>query len=118
MTTSATPTIPSRSTRRPLGRAVDIAISVYGAAVFTVLWVGLAVAVVSGGGILTDVWAWLMSLAPIPAVLAWIAILPIAVAAWAVDAGLAPWAMGVILVGLVAWTLVAVLGLVRTFRKR
>jgi len=118
MTTSATPTIPSRSTRHPLGRAVDIAISVYGAAVFTVLWVGLAVAVVSGGGILTDVWAWLMSLAPIPAVLAWIAILPIAVAAWAIDAGLEPWAMGVILLGLVGWTLVAVLGLVRTFRKR
>jgi len=44
----AGPPTPTRPSRRPVGRALEIALSLYGAAIFTVLWVGIAV----------GLWAW------------------------------------------------------------
>ena len=113
---AGTPT-PARPSRRPAGRALEVALSLYGAAVFTVLWAGLAVGLVTGGGLLVDAWAWLTGLEPVAAVGAWILVLPIAVGLWAWNAVGSSLVTGAVAVGLVAWTLVAVSGLVRTFRR-
>ena len=52
-------------------------------AIFTVLWVGFAVGLATGGDLLIDAWAWLTGLEPVAAVDAWILVLPIAVGLWA-----------------------------------
>jgi hypothetical protein len=109
---------PRRTPRRRVGRALEVALGLYAAAVFSVLWIGFAVGLATGGGLLVDAWAWLTGLEPVAAVLAWILLLPIAVGLWAWNAVGSPLVMGAVAVGLVAWTLVAVSGLVRTLRRR
>jgi hypothetical protein len=114
----AGPPTPTRPSRNPVGRALEIALSLYGAAIFTILWVGFAVGLATGGDLLVDAWAWLSALEPFAAVVAWILLLPIAVGLWAwnaVGSALVTIAVGA---GLVAWTLLMASGLVRTFRRR
>jgi len=111
------PTPTSRS-RRPVGRALEVVIGLYGAAIFSILWAGFAVGLATGGRILVDAWAWLSGLEPLAAVAAWILLLPIAIGLWAWNAVGSTLVTGAVGAGLVAWTLVAVSGLVRTFRRR
>jgi hypothetical protein len=118
MTTRSGSTVPSQASRRALGRALEVALSLYGAAIFTLLWVGFAIGLATDGRVLTDAWAWLTGLEPVAAVVAWILLLPIAVGLLAWDADLAPLAGAAVLVALVVWTLAAASGLVRTFRRR
>jgi len=108
----------SVATRHPVGRALEIVISLYGAAIFSVLWVGFAVGLATGGAILVDAWAWLSGLEPVAAMAAWILLLPIAIGLWAWNAVGSPLITGAVAAALVAWTLVMVSGLVRTFRRR
>jgi hypothetical protein len=83
-----------------------------------VLWAGFAVGLVTGGAILEDGWAWLTGLDTVAAVIAWILFLPIAVGLWAWNEAGSVLVQGVVLAGLVGWTLLMVGGLVRTFRGR
>ena len=117
MSPPAGPPPPARPSRRPVGRALEIIISLYGAAIFSVLWVGFAVGLSTGGDLLVDAWAWLSGLEPVAAVIAWILILPIAVGLWVWNAVGSPVVTGAVAVGLVAWTLVMASGVVRTFRR-
>ena len=118
MTTQAGPAVPSNTSRGSVGRVLEVALSLYGAAIFTLLWVGFAIGLATGGQILTDAWAWLTGLEPFAAVIAWVLLLPVAVGLWAWDADLAPLATAVVLVALFVWTLAAASGLVRTFGRR
>jgi len=115
---SAVPPPPPPSSRRTVGRTLEIGLSLYGIAIFTVLWVGFAVGLATGGDLLIDAWAWLTGLAPVAAVIAWILFLPIAVGLWAWNAVGSALVIGAVAVGLVAWTLVMASGAVRTFRRR
>lgn len=115
---TAAPPNPAEPPRRRAGRAFEIGLSLYGIAIFTVLWVGFAVGLASGGDLLVDAWAWLTGLAPVAAVIAWILFLPIAVGLWAWNAVGSALVIGAVAVGLVAWTLVMASGAMRTFRKR
>jgi hypothetical protein len=117
-TRPAVPPPPPSSSRRTVGRALEIGLSLYGIAIFTVLWVGFAVGLATGGDLLVDAWAWLTGLEPVAAVIVWILVLPIAVGLWAWNAVGSALVIGAVAVGLVAWTLVAVSGAVRTFRRR
>jgi hypothetical protein len=103
--------------RSGAGRAFDVGLSLYGAAVFTVLWGGLLVAVATGGTLLEDAWAWLTGLDTVGAVVAWILLLPIAVGLWAWNEAGSLLVQGVVLVGLTAWTVLVVRGLARTFGR-
>lgn len=114
----AVPPAPTRPSRRPAGRAFEIALSLYGAAVFMVLWVGFALGLATGGDLLADAWAWLSGLEPVAVVVAWILFLPIAVGLWAWNAVGSPLVTGAAAAGLVAWTLLMASGLLRTFRPR
>jgi hypothetical protein len=107
---------PSRRTGR-LGRAFEVGLSLYGAVIFTVLWVGFAVGVATGGGLLVDAWAWLTGLEPVAAVVAWVLLLPIAVGLWAWNAVGSALVIALVGVGLVGWTLLAVRGAARTFGR-
>ena len=86
--------------------------------VFIALWVYIAAAMFTDGALLAETWTWLSGLDTIGAIVAWIAILPIAVWTWAWQADLQPLLMGLVLLGMVAWTAVAVTGLVKTLRNR
>jgi hypothetical protein len=112
------PPAPAPRSRGRAGRAFEIGLSLYGIAIFTVLWVGFAVGLATGGDLLVDAWAWLTSLAPVAAVIAWILFLPIAVGLWAWNAVGSSLVIGAVAVGLVAWTLVMASGAMRTFRRR
>jgi len=109
---------PAQPPRRRAGRAFEIGLSLYGIAIFTVLWVGFAVGLATGGDLLVDAWAWLTGLEPVAVLIAWILLLPIAVGLWAWNAVGSPLVIGAVAVGLVAWTLVMASGAVRTFRRR
>jgi hypothetical protein len=100
------------------GRAVAVAVSLYAAAIFVVLWVGFAVGLATGGALLVDAWAWLTSLETLWAVVAWILFLPIAVGLWAWNAAGSPVVIGAVLAGLVAWTALAVSGILKAFGRR
>ena len=108
----------SKPARGRAGRAFEVAISLYGAVIFTVLWVGFAVGLATGGGLLVDAWAWLSGLDTLWAVVAWILLLPIAVGLWAWNAAGSPIVIGAVLAGLVAWTALAVSGVVKVFRRQ
>jgi hypothetical protein len=109
---------PPRRRAGRLGRAVEAAMSLYGAAIFTVLWAGFAVGLATGGGLLVDAWAWLTGLEPVAAIVAWILLLPIAVGLWAWNASGSVLVIALVGVGLVAWTLLAVSGLVKVLGRR
>jgi hypothetical protein len=100
------------------GRVVAIAISLYAAGIFVVLWVGFAVGLATGGELLVDAWAWLTGLETFWAVVAWILFLPIAVGLWAWNAAGSAIVIGIVLAGLVAWTALAASGVAKAFGRR
>jgi hypothetical protein len=103
-----------RTPRARGGRPFEVGLSLYGAVVFGALWIGFAVGVATGGAILEDAWAWLTGLEAVAAVMAWILLLPIAVGLWAWNEAGSVRVQGVVLLGLVAWTLLMVGGLAKT----
>ncbi|HEX5826099.1 MAG TPA: hypothetical protein VFY23_01145 [Candidatus Limnocylindrales bacterium] len=105
-------------TRADEGRARSAAmvrrlLSTGALAVFAVTWVYIAAAVLTDGALLADTWAWLTGLGAIATVLAWLALLPLAVFLWAWQANLDPLAMALVVAGLVGWTMLAISGLRR-----
>jgi hypothetical protein len=82
-------------------------------AVFGVLWIHVAAALLTDGGLLANTWAWLTGLDTPATIVAWVALLPLAVFLWAWQADLASWAMALVMVGLVAWTMLALSGVRR-----
>jgi hypothetical protein len=106
---------PSRQMTRT--RVLEIVLAVYAAVAFALLWIGLGVGLATGGALFADTWTWLSGLEPLAAVVVWILALPIAIALWAWNADLPTLVAAVVAVGLVAWTLTAITGIVRTFRR-
>jgi hypothetical protein len=103
---------------RRVSRGFENVVSIYVLVVFVVLWVYIAAAMFTDGALLADTWTWLIGLDTIGTIVAWIAILPIAAWTWAWQADLQPLLMGLMVLGMVAWTAVAVTGLVKTLRSR
>ncbi len=100
------------------GRSLELAIAIYGAMVFVVLWILVAQAIFTDGQMLADTWAWLSGLDTVAAVVVWILLLPVAIFVWAWQADLAPVLMAVVMLGLVVWTAIAWSGLMRALRRR
>ena len=107
--------------RRPAGRArrartADRRFAVGAFAMFVVVWAGFAVAVRGDHAFLDTTWEWLRGLPAPVAVVLWIVVLPIAVGLWIRESSWTPLVGGLLAVGMIAWTLVAVAGLRRAFR--
>lgn len=111
--TEITPAPPSRPAKGRGGRVVAVVLTTGALIVFAVLWFYVAAAVFTDGTLLDETWAWLSSLDALAAVVAWLALLPLAVFLWSWQADLEPWMMGLVMIGLLAWTLVALSGLRR-----
>jgi hypothetical protein len=103
--------------RRP-GRVLAIGLGVYASAVFAVMWLGFAVALLWQPDLIEDAWQALRSLAPLPQVVAWILFLPIAVGLWAWTSDLPALVLVAVGAGLVVWTLAALGSLARNLRSR
>jgi hypothetical protein len=97
---------------------MEVIFSSFAAAVFVVLWCYIAAATFTDGDLLTGTWAWLSGLSAVAAIVVWLAILPVAVFVWAWQVDPSPLVMGIVLLGLVAWTAVAFSGLFRMLRGR
>jgi hypothetical protein len=101
-----------------LGRALEIVLPIGATLVFVALWIIVAVDVLTDSALPDDLWAWLTGLDLIAAIVAWVLFLPIGVYLWARQAGLDDWAMALVMLGLVAWTLLALSGLRRGLWRR
>ncbi len=98
------------------GSLLGDAIAVGAALTFAVLWLGLAYALVADAGLPDRAWAWLRGLEPAIQVVAWVALLPIAVGLWTWTSSwpaFVDWLVAIVLVG---WTVAAVAGLRRVGR--
>ena len=116
MTMQASPTVPSQSSRGNAGRISRTVINLLLIGVFVVLWAGLAGAALADGRFLNDFWTWITGLPLILAAVAWVVLLPIAVGAWAWTSNFGPIVMGLVVIGLIAWTGLALAGLRRSLR--
>jgi hypothetical protein len=105
-----------RPARGASGRVIEVLLTVGALVVFAFTWIYVAAAIFSDGTLLADTWAWLSGLQAIAAFLIWLALLPLVVFLWAWQADLEPWVMGLVMLGLVAWTLMALSGLWRRGR--
>ena len=106
-------------TQGRIGRAAELVLAVAASLVFVVLWVYVALDVFTASSLPADTWAWLSGLELIPAIVAWIAILPLGVYLWATqEARLEPIWMSLVMLGLAGWTWIAWSGLVRVLRRR
>jgi hypothetical protein len=85
-------------------------------ALFVVLWVGFAIALRGDHAILDATWDWLRGLPDPIQIVTWVVFLPIAVGLWIWESTWPPLVSVLFGAGMVAWTLVAVAGLVRAFR--
>ena len=104
---------PTRPAAGRAGRIVGLVLAVGALAVLTVTWMYVAAALVTDGSLLASTWAWLTGLDTLAAIVAWVAFLPLGVFLLAWQADLAPWAMGLVMAGLVGWTLLALSALRR-----
>lgn len=105
------------ATPRRVGPA-GAAVAIGAFAVFVALWVGLAWSLLVDPSLPDEAWAWLRGLDTAPQVVAWIAVLPIGVGLWAWTSSWPPLVLVLVGLGMVAWTLVAVAGVVRALRSR
>lgn len=96
-----------------LGRLLDTVLPILASIVFVVVWIYVALAVFTDSTLPADTWAWLEGLELVPAVIAWIALLPLGVFLWAWQADLEAIWFGLVMVLLLGWTWIAWAGSVR-----
>ena len=95
---------------------MDVAFAIGAFAMFVVVWVGYAIALRGDRGLIDQGWEWLRGLPAAIQVIVWLVYLPIADGMWLFESDWPPTAGALLGVGMFAWTLVAVAGLVRAFR--
>ena len=102
---------------RRLARILDTGLPVLASAVFVVVWFYAALAFFTDSTLPADTWAWLEGLALVPAVIAWIALLPLGVFLWAWQAELEPIWFGLVMLALAGWTWIAWAGTFRALAR-
>ena len=110
-----------REVDRPIRRAhrpgtADRFFALGAFAMFVVLWVGFAIALRGDHATLDATWDWLRGLPDPIQIVTWVVFLPIAVGLWIWESTWPPLVSVLLGAAMVAWTLVAVAGLVRAFR--
>ena len=95
---------------------VPQAISIYAIVIFVVLWVGFAIALVVNREWLDLLWNWVRALPSVAEIIVWVLFLPIMVGLWIWESSWPALVRLVGFAGIVAWTLLAVSGLLRAVR--
>jgi hypothetical protein len=103
---------------RRFARLLDVTLPILASIVFVVVWIYVALALFTDSALPADTWTWLEGLDLVPAVVAWIALLPLGVFLWAWQADLEPIWFGLIMVALAGWTFLAWSGTVRVMLRR
>jgi len=94
---------------------VPRAMSIYANAVFLVLWVGFAIALVVNREWLDVLWSWIQALPLAPKIIAWVIFTPVMTGLWIWESSWPVLGRLVGFAGLIGWTLLAVSSLYRAF---
>lgn len=98
--------------------AVSRVLSTYAIAIFAVLWVGFALALVVDLGWLDSLWSWVRGLPPVAEITVWALFLPIVVGLWIWESSWPSLVRLLAFAGIVLWTWLAVSSFVRALRSR
>jgi hypothetical protein len=98
--------------------AVSRVLSTYAIAIFAVLWVGFAIALVVNLDWLDSLWNWVGGLPPVAEIVVWVLFLPIVVGLWIWQSSWTTLVRLLALAGIVLWTFVAMSSFVRVVRQR
>jgi hypothetical protein len=96
--------------------AASRVLGTYAIAIFAILWVGFAIAMVVNPERLDHLWSWVQALPRVAEIIVWVLFLPIVVGLWIWESS---WSVLVRLLafgGIIVWTLLAVSGFVRALR--
>lgn len=100
------------------GHRLDVVMTVGAFVVFAMLWAGLAYAQLADRTLPGDAWTWLRALEPVPQVVVWIVVLPIAVGLWIWTSEWPPLVGALLGLVLVAWSVAGLSGVVRLLRSK
>lgn len=92
-------------------------LSTYAIVIFTILWVGFAIALVVNRGWLDLLWIWVRELPLVAEIVVWVLFLPITVGLWVWESSWPVLVSLLALAGIVGWTLMAVSSFVRAVRQ-
>ena len=101
-----------------VGRVLEVVFTTFATAVFVLLWIYIAAAVFTDGGLLADTWAWYEGLELVGRVVVGIAILPVIVFLWAWQADLGPLLFGLVMLLMIGWSFIAFQGTARLVVRR
>ena len=96
---------------------VSRVLSTYAVIIFTILWIGFAIALVVNPEWLDLFWNWVRALPPVVEILVWVLFLPIMVGLWIWESSWSALVRLLALAGVVVWTLLAVSSFVRAVRR-
>ena len=91
-------------------------LSTYAIAIFSVLWVGFAIALVVNPEWLDLLWNWVRALPLVPEIILWVVFLPIMVGLWIWESSWPALVRLLASAGIVVWTVLAVSSFVRAVR--
>jgi hypothetical protein len=91
-------------------------LSTYAIVIFTVLWVGFAVALVVNPEWLDLLWNWVRALPSVAEIIVWVAFLPIMVGLWIWESSWPALVRLLAFAGIIVWTLLAVASFLRAMR--
>ena len=90
--------------------------STYANAVFALLWIGFFIALIVNREWLTMLWNWVGALPAVPRIFIWVVLTPVMVLLWVWESSWSTFGHFVGYAGVVAWTILAISGLVKAFR--
>ena len=91
-------------------------LSTYAILIFTILWVGFAIALVANREWLDLLWNWVRDLPTVTEIIVWVFFRPIMVGLWIWESSWSILVSLLALAGIVVWTLVAVFSFLRAVR--
>jgi hypothetical protein len=96
---------------------VSQVLSTYAIAIFAMLWVGFAIALVVNPEWLESLWNWVGALPPAAEIIVWVLFLPIMTGLWIWESSWPALVRTLAFAGVVVWTLLAVSSFVRAVRE-
>lgn len=90
--------------------------TIYANTIFLVLWAGFVLALIANREWLNEFWMWVQALPLAPRIIVWVLILPVMVGLWIWESSWSTLGQLAGLIGIVAWTLLAVQSFYKYFR--
>jgi hypothetical protein len=91
-------------------------LSTYAIVIFTILWVGFAIALVANREWLDLIWNWVQALPSVAEIIVWVLFLPIMVGLWIWGSSWSTFVTLLAFAGIIVWTILAVSSFLRAIR--